>query len=175
MSKKILSVVLALVMVVSCLAVSAFAGYENDEDAALYTQTWALSSPLTTATAHGQLTYPLQPTTPQVLFSSLSQTLITQLQLLSLQRLAQLSPLIMLQQSALQTQQVRLSSFLQQQVLRQSQLLLSTVLSQLLPTPTAVQALLQSLSLTTPKQKQMLQALLSLPVWTTVTLLQAVS
>lgn len=46
MSKKILSVVLALVMVVSCLAVSAFAGYENDEDAALYTQTWALSEPV---------------------------------------------------------------------------------------------------------------------------------
>lgn len=46
MSKKILSVMLALVMVVSCVAVSAFAGYESEEDAALYTQTWALSEPV---------------------------------------------------------------------------------------------------------------------------------
>jgi hypothetical protein len=46
MSKKILSVMLALVMVVSCVAVSAFAGYESEEDAKTYTQTWALSEPV---------------------------------------------------------------------------------------------------------------------------------
>ena len=51
MSKKLLSVVLALALVLSCFAVSAFAigglGYEdNDADKALYAQTWALGEPV---------------------------------------------------------------------------------------------------------------------------------
>ena len=50
MSKKLLSVVLALALVLSCFAVSAFAiggiGYESEEDAAFYTQTWALDEPV---------------------------------------------------------------------------------------------------------------------------------
>lgn len=50
MSKKLLSVVLALALVFSCFAVSAFAigglGYESEEDAATYTQTWALGEPV---------------------------------------------------------------------------------------------------------------------------------
>lgn len=51
MSKKLLSVVLALALVFSCFAVSAFAigglGYEdNDADKALYAQTWALGEPV---------------------------------------------------------------------------------------------------------------------------------
>ena len=49
MSKKLLSVVLALALVLSSFAVSAFAvggiGYEDDEDAGLYTQEWALTEP----------------------------------------------------------------------------------------------------------------------------------
>ncbi len=49
MSKKLLSVVLALALALSCFAVSAFAlgdyGYEDEADAASYTQTWALSEP----------------------------------------------------------------------------------------------------------------------------------
>lgn len=48
MSKKLLSVVLALALALSCFAVSAFAlgsiGYESEEDAAYYTQAWALES-----------------------------------------------------------------------------------------------------------------------------------
>ena len=48
MSKKILSIVLALALALSCFAVSAFAigsiAYESDEDAALYNQAWALES-----------------------------------------------------------------------------------------------------------------------------------
>ena len=48
MSKKLLSVVLALALVLSSFAVSAFAiggiGFEDEEDAALYTQAWALSA-----------------------------------------------------------------------------------------------------------------------------------
>lgn len=48
MSKKILSIVLALALALSCFAVSAFAAgsiaYESDEDAALYKQEWALES-----------------------------------------------------------------------------------------------------------------------------------
>ena len=50
MSKKLLSVVLALALVLSCFAVGASAvgglGYEDEEDAALYTQTWALDEPV---------------------------------------------------------------------------------------------------------------------------------
>ena len=50
MSKKLLSVVLALALVFSCFAVSAFAvggiGYESKEDAAYYNQTWALGEPV---------------------------------------------------------------------------------------------------------------------------------
>ena len=50
MSKKLLSVVLALALVCSCFAVSAFAiggiGYENEADAAYYNQTWALGEPV---------------------------------------------------------------------------------------------------------------------------------
>ena len=49
MSKKLLSVVLALALALSCFAVSAFAlgdyGYENEADAAYYKQTWALGEP----------------------------------------------------------------------------------------------------------------------------------
>ena len=49
MSKKLLSVILALALALSCFAVSAFAlgdiGYEGDEDAAYYTQAWALGEP----------------------------------------------------------------------------------------------------------------------------------
>ncbi len=48
MSKKILSIVLALALALSCFAVSAFAAgsiaYESEEDAALYNQAWALES-----------------------------------------------------------------------------------------------------------------------------------
>lgn len=48
MSKKLLSVVLALALVFSCFAVGAFAlgsiGYESEEDAPNYTQAWALES-----------------------------------------------------------------------------------------------------------------------------------
>ena len=48
MSKKLLSVVLALALALSCFAVGAFAigdiGYESEEDAAFYTQAWALSA-----------------------------------------------------------------------------------------------------------------------------------
>ena len=47
MSKKILSVLVAIMMVVSMLAVSASAvSYEDDETAAEYTQDWALSEPV---------------------------------------------------------------------------------------------------------------------------------
>ncbi len=47
MSKKILSVIVALMMVVSMFAVCANAAdYESDEDAALYTQDWALGEPV---------------------------------------------------------------------------------------------------------------------------------
>lgn len=50
MSKKLLSVVLALALVFSCFATCASAvgglGYESEEDAALYTQTWALDEPV---------------------------------------------------------------------------------------------------------------------------------
>lgn len=48
MSKKLLSVVLALALALSCFAIGAFAigdiGYESEEDAAFYTQAWALSA-----------------------------------------------------------------------------------------------------------------------------------
>ena len=50
MSKKILSVVLALALALSCFAVGVSAvgglGYESDEDAAYYQQTWALDEPV---------------------------------------------------------------------------------------------------------------------------------
>ena len=50
MSKKLLSVILALALALSCFAVSAFAigdiDYENEENAAKYTQAWALSKPV---------------------------------------------------------------------------------------------------------------------------------
>ncbi len=50
MSKKLLSVILALALVVSCFAVSAFAigglGFEEEEEAVNYTQTWNLSDPV---------------------------------------------------------------------------------------------------------------------------------
>ena len=50
MSKKLLSVILALALVVSCFAMGAFAigglGFEEDEEAANYTQTWNLSEPV---------------------------------------------------------------------------------------------------------------------------------
>lgn len=45
-TRKILSVVLALVMAVSMLAIGASAGYEAGENATNYTQTWALSEPV---------------------------------------------------------------------------------------------------------------------------------
>ncbi len=47
-TRKILSVVLALAMILSTFAVSAFAAaaYESEEDAGLYNQTWALSEPV---------------------------------------------------------------------------------------------------------------------------------
>lgn len=51
-TRKLLSVVLALVMVVSMLAVSVNAAsyyYESDEDKANYTQTWGLSTPVKNA------------------------------------------------------------------------------------------------------------------------------
>lgn len=45
-TRKILSVVLALVMAVSMLAIGASAAYEAGENATNYTQTWALSEPV---------------------------------------------------------------------------------------------------------------------------------
>ncbi len=50
MSKKLLSVVLAVALVLSTFAVAAFAvggyGYESEEDAPLYTQAWSLGEPV---------------------------------------------------------------------------------------------------------------------------------
>ena len=50
MSKKLLSVILALALVASCFAMGAFAigglGFEEDEEAANYTQTWNLGAPV---------------------------------------------------------------------------------------------------------------------------------
>lgn len=45
-TRKILSVVLALVMAVSMLAIGASAAYESGDNATNYTQTWALSEPV---------------------------------------------------------------------------------------------------------------------------------
>ena len=47
-TRKILSIVLALAMILSTFAVSAFAAasYESEDDAGLYNQTWALSEPV---------------------------------------------------------------------------------------------------------------------------------
>ena len=76
-TRKLLSVVVALMMVVSMFAMTANAAnyYESEEDAATYTQTWALSEPVDNGDGTYTVDVSLQQTTAQAPFSSFSQTL----------------------------------------------------------------------------------------------------